>query len=202
MPRTWKIAAALALAIAATATLAGASDHGRGRGEDEEHEERGDREHGGGRRAGVEGEARVDPRAAPPEAHAAGAATLYRKECGACHLAFPPGMLPAESHRRVLAGLERHFGQNAELDAGAREQLERYLVANAAGSGGHRQGGPPGADGAPLRITELPSFRRRHREVRPDVFTRASIRSPANCAACHRGAADWDFDEDRVKIPR
>jgi mono/diheme cytochrome c family protein len=34
-----------------------------------------------------------------------------------------------------------------------------------------------------------------------DAEARASVRSLTNCAACHAGAADWAFDDDRVKIP-
>jgi hypothetical protein len=177
------------LLLAAGVTLATASDHRSGRrGEhedEEEHEgrERGSRERSGGAREGLASAASsADP----------GAEALYRKECGACHVAFPPRMLPADAHRRTLAGLEKHFGQNAELDAPVRERLERWLVAN----------GGDGRGAATLRVTEQPSFQRKHREVRRETWARASVRSPANCAACHPGAADWDFDEDRVKIPR
>lgn len=196
--KTWILAAAFTLA--ATATLASASDHGRwGRGHDDEHE-RGDR-----------AERTVRGAAAPAGLAAAtsddaGGAALYRKECGACHLAYPPGLLPAESHRRILAGLERHFGQNAELDPASTARLEGYLVARAADAGTHRKSAKVlaslGGGAAPLRITEVPYFRREHRKIGPEVVARPAVRSLANCAACHGGAADWDFDEDRVRIPR
>jgi hypothetical protein len=175
-------AAALAVAVlAATAVLVpaatSASDHRRReRHEAEEHEPEG--------RRGREGAAPVDP-----AGHA-----VYQKECGSCHLAFPPGLLSAASHRRVLAGLDRHFGQNAELDDATRARIEGWLVANAGG----RDGGV--APGQAPRITTAPWFARKHRKV-DGVAARPSIRTLANCAACHRGAADWDFDEDRVKIP-
>ena len=184
MTRATKICAAAFLAVVTATvglTAATASDrHGEGEEEHERGEER------GGREGRERGRAAARTSAADP-----GAAALYRKECGACHLAFPPSMLSAESHRRTMAGLDRHFGQNAELDAPVRDRLERWLVENA-GDGG----------GAGLRITEQARFQREHREVRREVWSRASVRSPANCAACHGGAQDWDFDEDRVKIPR
>jgi len=184
MTRATKICAAAFLAVVTATvglTAATASDrHGEGEEEHERGEER------GGREGRERGRAAARASAADP-----GAAALYRKECGACHLAFPPSMLSAGSHRRTMAGLDRHFGQNAELDAPVRDRLERWLVENA-GDGG----------GAGLRITEQARFQREHREVRREVWSRASVRSPANCAACHGGAQDWDFDEDRVKIPR
>lgn len=55
---------------------------------------------------------------------------------------------------------------------------------------------------APLRITEVPYFQRKHRKIGPDVVARPAVKTLANCAACHQGAQDWDFDDDRVKIPR
>jgi hypothetical protein len=99
-----------------------------------------------------------------------------------------------------MAGLEHHFGQNAELDPVMRDRIERYLVDNAAGAGS-RPSDQGRAGGAPLRITELAWFRKEHREIDPKVTARAPVRSFSNCAACHAGAASWDFDDDRVKIP-
>jgi hypothetical protein len=75
-----------------------------------------------------------------------------------------------------------------------REALERWLVANA-GRERRGQGEPP------LRITELPWFVDEHEEVPQGAVARPSIRTMANCAACHPGAGSWDFDEDRAKIP-
>ncbi len=143
---------------------------------------------------------RVAPAASPEPPGRA----LYRKECGSCHLDYPPGFLPAASWRRMLGGLERHFGQNAELDPEARLELEGWLVRNAAESGStHKSGkilrsiqGEP-----PLRITEVPYFRRKHREIDPGAPARPSVRSWANCGACHPAAEKWDFDDDRAKIP-
>ena len=44
------------------------------------------------------------PRAVPP---------AYTQECGSCHLAYPPGLLPALSWQRLMGGLDRHFGTDA-----------------------------------------------------------------------------------------
>jgi hypothetical protein len=136
-------------------------------------------------------------RAAPlgGEAAPAGEEARYRKECGACHLAYPPAMLPAAAWRRTMAGLERHFGQNAELDSETGAALERWLVARAGGSR-HQ----PANQAAP-RLTETPAFSEEHGEIDRRVLARSAVRSLANCSACHPGAAKWDFDEERAKIP-
>jgi aldehyde:ferredoxin oxidoreductase len=54
----------------------------------------------------------------------------------------------------------------------------------------------------PLRISETPYFRRKHHELRPEVFKRKSVGSPANCSACHLTAEKGDYDEHKVKIPK
>lgn len=196
------IAAAIAVAGFVAAGAALASHHGQREGRDEEEgyegHERGDRgRHSGHERGEGHGgrRARSAAESLDPQARA-----LYRKECGACHLDFPPSMLPAASHRRVMADLEHHFGQNAELDAEARARLERWLVENSADAGAGR-GASGKAESAPSRITQLPWFARKHRPIAAQVVARPSIRSIAHCAACHPGAADWDFEDDRAKIP-
>lgn len=119
----------------------------------------------------------------------------YAKECGSCHLAYPPRMLPAESWKKLMTGLEHHFGQNAEVEPEVRAGVEGWLVENA--------GRPPRrGDPAPLRITERRWFQGEHRKAARAAAGNSSIRSVANCAACHPGAERWDFEEDRVRIPR
>jgi cytochrome c553 len=52
----------------------------------------------------------------------------YEAECGSCHMAYAPGMLPARSWTKMLAGLDAHFGQNAELDAATVRTLSAWLA--------------------------------------------------------------------------
>ena len=46
-------------------------------------------------------------------------------ECGSCHLAFPPSMLPAASWTRMMAELQDHFGDDASLDADTTAAITR-----------------------------------------------------------------------------
>jgi len=52
------------------------------------------------------------------------------------------------------------------------------------------------------RITRSAWFERKHRKVAPEVWKRASVRSAANCVACHSGADKGDYGDDGVRIPR
>jgi hypothetical protein len=118
----------------------------------------------------------------------------YRDECGGCHVAFPPGLLPAESWQRLMGDLPHHFGSDATLDAAQRDSLTIWLAAHAAT---RRREAPPHD-----RLTQTAWFVREHREVPADAWRRASIKTAANCSACHAGAADGDYDEHHVRIPR
>ena len=118
-------------------------------------------------------------------------------ECSACHMAYPAGFLPARSWTAIMATLDDHFGENAAADDATRADIEAYLVANAADSGGRTSGmmRSVAPDATPLRITELPWFVREHSdEVSPKMKQQAG--SMANCNACHRGAAQGRFEDD------
>ncbi len=130
---------------------------------------------------------------------------LYAGECGGCHLAYPPRLLPARSWEALLSGLEDHFGQDATLDAATRAQLADFLKGAAADAGGGRRAARVlrSTEGTtPLRITQLAYWRREHDELSPAVFRREAVGSAANCTACHRGAEQGVFDEHDVRVPR
>jgi hypothetical protein len=127
----------------------------------------------------------------------------YRTECGGCHLAYPPGLLPAAGWGQVMGTLANHFGDDASLDSAAAADLLGYLRANAADRGLRaRPGAWAAAKEGPPRITQTRYFLRKHDEV-PNrlVSGNPKIGNFSNCQACHRGAAEGDFDEDKVTIP-
>ena len=122
-----------------------------------------------------------------------------REECGSCHLAFAPSMLPASSWRTMMGDLKNHFGDDASVDAATAAHITAYLTANAADSGGQRYGAKlmrsVSAQSAPLRITELPGWIRKHREVSASEWKSKKVGSKANCTACHADAARGYYDE-------
>ena len=50
------------------------------------------------------------------------------EECSACHMAYPPSLLPARSWSAIMTGLDDHFGENAMLDEATRAEIEAYLT--------------------------------------------------------------------------
>ena len=121
---------------------------------------------------------------------------LYKTECAACHIAYPAGLLPAASWQAIMSGLTKHFGVDASLDAASTQQISAWLVANA--GTGRRFSDTPTDN----RISKSRWFVRQHDEVSASVFKRASVGSAANCGACHGHAADGDFNEHQVRIPK
>lgn len=129
---------------------------------------------------------------------------LYREECGSCHMAYPPGLLPAVSWEKIMAGLDRHFGENAELGNEERIAILNYLLDRAAGRADYRLSNRmiAGMGQVPMRITELPYFRHEHREIPPWVVrNNPGVRSFSQCNACHPRAERGIFDEHEVRIP-
>ena len=120
----------------------------------------------------------------------------WQAECGSCHIAYPPQLLPASSWRRVMSELDKHFGADASLDAASAAGIGAFLESNAA------RGKRAAVAAGTVRITEAPWFRREHREVEAPVWTGAAVKTPANCGACHTTAERGDFSERGIRIPR
>lgn len=81
------------------------------------------------------------------------------KECGACHIAFQPQLLPMRCWQAIMGHLDSHFGEDVSLPETTRGAIERYLVAHA--------GDAPGAAGG-------------------SVISAASPRMPCPCASPRR----------------
>lgn len=120
----------------------------------------------------------------------------YQQECAACHIAYPPGMLPAASWQKLMNTLPRHYGSDASLDAASVKELSGWLTANA-GTDKRAVAAPP-----ENRITRSTWFVREHDEVPAAAWKRAAVKSASNCSACHTQAAQGDFNEHNVRIPR
>ena len=121
---------------------------------------------------------------------------LYKQECAACHVAYPPTLMPAASWSRIMANLPKHFGTDASLDQTTAKELSSWISAHAGTY--KRVSEEPPQD----RITRTAWFDRKHREVSPATWKLASVKSAANCGACHTQADAGDFNERNIRTPR
>ena len=110
-------------------------------------------------------------------------------------MAYPPGLLSEKSWQNVMSGLSKHFGTDASIDQKDQIEITNWLKKNAATRQKYSELAPEN------RITKTSWFIRKHDEIKADVWRRPSIKSPANCGACHTNAAEGIFSEKNVAIP-
>jgi len=128
---------------------------------------------------------------------------IYVEECSACHLAYPPGLLPYDGWKKVMASLDDHFGDNAELDKETSDYIENYL---------HKFSLQKGKSSnlnrmlrnipeqSPLRITKLPQFQVDHNEVFIKIRNISNEElTVSRCEDCHSEAEQGFFKE--IEIP-
>jgi hypothetical protein len=131
---------------------------------------------------------------------------LYKSECGDCHMAYPAGLLPARSWKKIMNTLADHFGENAEVTVDVRKQLTEYLTNNGADNSSYRRSKSimrklP-ASATPTRITELSFFTHEHNRIgKKMVKDNPDVGSLSNCNACHQHAESGSFSEREIRIP-
>lgn len=130
---------------------------------------------------------------------------VYEEECGSCHNAFSPTLLPSASWRKVMASLGDHFGDDAALTDETAAGILKWLEASSA----ERSASEPSmkmvsslAGGSPLRITGTAYWKEKHSGIANDVYSRKSVASRTNCSACHPGAQLGSFEDRDIAIPR
>lgn len=132
----------------------------------------------------------------------------YADECGSCHYAYPPGLLPSKSWVKLLdeKALNDHFGENASLDKDVLKTISDYALENAADKSYYKRSRKIALateDGeAPLRITEVRYIKRKHHDI-PEKMIKGNkdVKSLSYCNACHTKADKGIFDNDTVSIP-
>jgi hypothetical protein len=126
---------------------------------------------------------------------------VVKQECGSCHMVFPPQFLPKRSWQKLVETLADHFGEDASLDEAQRQAVLDYLLAHAAdspqaGREGQKFAQSLAAGQTPLRITDTPRWVREHREVPADRWQSPTVKSKANCPACHKAAEQGIYEDE------
>lgn len=133
-------------------------------------------------------------------------AASWQDECGSCHLAYHPSLLPARSWQALFARQADHFGEDLALDAGVAATLAAYAQANAADNmaseAAMKIAASTPAGSTPLRITDTPYWQRKHAEVAAAAWNTARVHGKGDCAACHADAAAATFEDSAMRLPR
>ena len=129
----------------------------------------------------------------------------WRAECGSCHLAYHPNLLPTRSWKNLMATQTQHFGSDLALDAATSAALLDYAIANSADKqqteAAYKIARSLKPAEAPLRISETPYWVKKHRNITQVQWQSDPIKSKANCAACHLDAEAGTFLDAAMHIP-
>lgn len=120
----------------------------------------------------------------PPVTHQA---TL--EECGECHMAYQPALLPRESWAMIMDDLSNHFGEDASLPPGLTAEITAYLVGASAPA--RRQ-----AERPVLKITEQRWWLHEHDDIRAARWRSLEVGAKGNCPACHKDAERGLYDDE------
>lgn len=131
---------------------------------------------------------------------------LYTEECGSCHMAYPPQLLPQRSWDKIMSGLEDHFGEYATVSTEKSASISSFLQQHSAENSPYSRSSSflrsiPATD-TPIRITATSYFQRKHDEIPDRMITgNPQVGSASQCNLCHAKADQMQFDEDSVNIP-
>lgn len=129
----------------------------------------------------------------------------WDKECSDCHLSYHPSILPARSWKKLFMEQDQHFGEDLALDNETTHALLQYALINSAENHQTRAAWkidrsiPQGA--LPLRVTETRFWERAHGKLKEAVWKMETVKSKANCQACHTDAASGGFQPAAMIIP-
>ena len=131
---------------------------------------------------------------------------LYIKECGSCHFAYQPGLLPSNSWNKIISNLENHFNSDASLTADNLVTLSKYLNDNSAEKNmqykrSNKIVSSLASGQIPDSISTTPYMIKKHREIRKDLITQPEVKGLFNCMACHKTADKGLYGERDIKIP-
>lgn len=131
----------------------------------------------------------------------------YQFECSACHIAYPPQVLPKASWQNLFANLKDHFGEAAAPDH-HQEEILSYLqnyASDSANAGKFKDFTKRLQSPAPVRITELNFWRLKHDKVLKKearlITDNPDVGSASRCNACHEDAEKGIFQKHTVRIP-
>ena len=131
---------------------------------------------------------------------------LYIKECGSCHFPYQPGLLPANSWKKIMVNLDKHFETDATLAPEDFVTLSKYLNDNSAEKNMNFKRSNrivssllPGQEADSISTT--PYMVQKHREIRKDLITQPDVKGLFNCMACHTTADKGIYSERAINIP-
>lgn len=131
--------------------------------------------------------------------------SLWREECGACHMAFHPSLLPARSWKSMMEQQASHFEEDLYLEQDTVKKIEVFLIENAAEQGLTEAAWKidrsiPKKETL-LRITETDYWIKKHQDISDAVWEHPKVNGKVNCAGCHMDAEAGTFEDAAMHLP-
>lgn len=125
--------------------------------------------------------------------------TPYTQQCNVCHFAYPPGLLPAASWKKLMEDMPPHFTSQVMINVDTQIEISNWLQAHA--------GTFAAVDEAPPqnRITQSVWWQKTHRassKLPASVWKKPSVRHGSSCVTCHQNAAKGEFNAQTALVPK
>lgn len=132
--------------------------------------------------------------------------TVWRNECGDCHLAFHPTLLPARSWQKMMSQLDDHFGDAVFIDDDTTETIKQFLLTYSAESElsepAYQINRSTPKSETPLFITKTHYWHKKHKDINKMYWDSELVGSKSNCAACHFDADLGTFEDAAMWLPK
>jgi cytochrome b len=131
---------------------------------------------------------------------------VWRDECGSCHVAYHPTLLPARSWKALMDRQDDHFGEKLGLDETTVAGILDFLQKNSAETGmtepAFKINRSIPADQTPVRVTATGYWIEKHRAIDDRAWKHPKVGSKANCGACHLDAEQGTYEDAAMRLPR
>lgn len=125
-----------------------------------------------------------------------------RKECGDCHMVFPPNRLSMAGWKKIMTNLGNHFGEDASLNKDTVQKIEAFLVSKAFDAKDtypaklRLEAWKKKGIVDPMRITETPGWQRHHKTAKYKRMSKeVNYERGSNCIICHKKAEYGMYEE-------
>lgn len=129
----------------------------------------------------------------------------WNEECGDCHLAFHPSLLPARSWQRLFDEQEQHFDEDLMLDDEIIVELRDFANKNSAEQEATEAAWKLNTtikpNEFPIQITKTAYWQEKHTTITEPTWQREDVLSKSNCSACHLDAEQAHFEDSAMHIP-
>lgn len=127
----------------------------------------------------------------------------YESNCADCHDLYHPSLRKAEDWATIMAGLDRHYGEDASLGGDTVATIQTFLMAHSATHFETEAAHMIGRVSSPQdRMTTTPYWKQRHHDIPKAAFSNPKVGSNINCKACHQDALTGRFLDANIQIPK